>query len=148
MILNDVIAALDVLFTAAVDVPVFDVPDPSVINNDRFIVIGSEGEDDDGATVDLTESTLGPGGWLDETGEVVCSVWAASGGTDLAARRNAAATLTEACVAAVRNDRELGGLLVGAGVAGVSSLRYRLVQTPQGAFCRFSFSVSYQNLNT
>lgn len=149
MILNDVIAALKTSFDAAVSpTEVHDVPSPNLVNLKRFVVIGSEGEDADGATVDLVPSTLGPGTWTDETGDIVCSAWSAAGGTDLAARRNEAAADAEACVAAVVADRTLGGLLEGAGRATVSALRYRSVQTPKGAFCRFSFTVSYGHLNT
>lgn len=149
MILNEVIAALASRFTTAVTPTlVFDVPSPNVVNNDSFIVVGSDGEDDDGATVDLVPSDLGPGTWHDENGDVVCSAWAAHGGTDLAGTRDTAAQLAEACVAAVRADRTLGGLLEGAGRATVSALRYRSVQTPKGAFCRFTFTVSYGHLNT
>jgi len=149
VILNDVIAALSTRFTTAVDpTPVFDVPTPNVVNNAAFVVIGSEGEDADGATVALVPSSMGAGDWFDEAGEIVCSAWAQVGGTDLAGTRDTAAELAEACIAAVHADVTLGGLLVGAGEAQVSALRYRSMQTDKGAFCRFTFAVTYGHLST
>jgi hypothetical protein len=149
VILNDVIAALAARYTTAADpIPVFDVPTPNVVNNALFVAVGSNGEDEDGATVDLVPSDLGPGTWLDETGAVVCSAWSQAGGTDLEARRDEAASLAEACLAATRADRTLGGLLQGSGRAEVSGLSYRLVQTPKGPFCRFTWTVSYGHLSS
>lgn len=146
MILNDVITTLAALFDAAVTAPVYDTPDPTAVNNASWVSVSTEGEDDDGATVELTPSQLGPGTWFDEAGEVVCSAWSQSGGTDTATRRTEAAALALACVAAVRADDTLGGLLT-LHRAEVSALRYRAFQGSTGTLCRFSWTVSYRHLN-
>lgn len=147
MILNEAINYLGVLFTAAVrPIPVFDGPKPPAVNNQQFVVVGSAGDDDDGAVLDLTPSTLGPGDWLDESGEIICSAWSWSGDTDVASRRAEALAAAGACVAAVQADRTLGGLLIDE--ATVGNLRYQAVQFKEGALVRASFSVTYLGLNT
>lgn len=148
MILDDVILALVARFGTAVTAPVYDGPVPAAVNKGDFVLVGSTGEDDDGGAVDLELSTLGPGTWLEEVGEVVCSCWSWSGGTDLPARRAAADALTAACVTAVATDRTLGGLLVAPGLAEVTAIRYQPRQTSEGAICRFTFSVLYRHVNT
>lgn len=149
MILNSVIAALVALFDAAVSASVFDGPKPAAVNKGDFVLVGSNGEEGDvGATVDQSLSDLGPGTWLEEVGEVVCSFWSWSGGTDTAARRTAAFNLATACADAVAADRRLGGLIVGPGIAEVSALSYQSQQTADGAICRFTFSVTYRHTNS
>jgi hypothetical protein len=145
MILNDVIEALVTSFTAATDpTPVYDsIPD---LSKRAFVVVAADGEDNEGADVDFALSDLGPGTWLTEQGEITCSTWAQVGTTDIAGRRQAAADLAEQCVAAVRADRTLSGLLTGPGIATVSELRYSGFRTEHGTFCRFTFIVSYQHL--
>lgn len=149
MILDDVILALKSRFDTALSVDVYDGPYPPAVNKGDFVLVGSSGEDGiDGAAVDLTLSDLGPGDWLDEAGEVVCSSWSWSGHPDIPARRAAAAGNAVACVQAVREDRTLGGLLVAPGLAEVSVLTYEPRQTAEGAICRFTFSVTYRHVNT
>ena len=148
MILNAVLLALVSRFDGAVAAPVYDGPVPAAVNNGDFVLVGSTGEDEDGAAVDLELSEMGPGTWLNETGEVVCSFWSWTGGTNLPARRAAASALATACAAAVAADRTLGGLLVAPGLAEVSTIRYQPRQTSDGAICRFTFSVLYRHVNT
>lgn len=148
MILNSVILALVDLFDASVTATVYDGPVPSSVNKGEFVLVGSTGEDEDGAFVETELSTLGAGDWIEETGEVVCSAWSWSGGTDLTAKRVAAAALAADCAAAVAADRTLGGLLVAPGLAQVSAFQYQPRQTTDGAICRFTFSVTYRHVNT
>lgn len=149
MILEDVVADLVTRFRAAVTpVRVFDGPNPNAAQSETFVAVGSTGEDEDGITVDLELSDLGPGTWVDETGEIVCSAWSWSGGTDLAARRAAAVDLAVACVNAVRADPQLTGLLPKPGRADASAVRVRTLQTDKGALCRASFTVAYSHLST
>lgn len=148
MILNSVIASLVTVFDTAVSVDVYDGPVPTSVNKSDFVLVGSTGEEDDGAVVELALSDTGPGTWFDETGEVVCSVWSWSGNTDLAARRVAAAANAVACINAVKANRTLSGLLVAPGLAEVSVLNYQPRQTSEGAICRFTFNVSYRHLVT
>lgn len=150
MILHEVINRIGVLCTAAVSpVRVFDGPNPPAVNLQRFVVVGSEGEEGDAASVTLEPSTLGPGTWLDESGEIVCSAWSWSGGNadKLPTHRSEALTDAAACVAAIQADRTLGGLLIApAAVAG--GLRYQPVQFDSGPLVRVSFTVAYQHVNT
>lgn len=148
MILDDVLQALVALFDAAVSVPVHDGPVPQSVNSGEFVLVGSTGDDEDGAVVDIELSTLGPGDWFDESGEIVCSAWSWSGGTDLAARRAAALALASACASAVAADRTLGGLLEAPGLAQTQVFRYEPRQTSEGAICRIVFSVTYAHVNT
>lgn len=151
MILNEVIAYLRTSWATAInnaDIPVLDSPDPSAVNKNKFVAIGSEGTDDEGIVVDFTSSDLGPGGWTDETAEITCSAWSWSGGSDLAARRQEAVDLAETCIEAVRADRTFSGLIVGPGMAEVSSMRVTVTQETGGPLCRVTFTVSYRHLNT
>lgn len=148
MILNAVVLALVDLFDTAVSATVYDGPVPTSVNESSFVLVGSTGDDDDGAFVETELSTLGDGTWIDEAGEVVCSAWSWSGGTDLAAHRVIAGGLAADCAAAVAADRTLGGLLVAPGLAQVSAFQYQPRQTTEGAICRFTFSVTYRHVNT
>lgn len=150
MILDSVINRIGALFTTAVaPVRVFDGPNPPAVNLHRFVVVGSEGEEDNAATVTLEPSTLGPGTWLDESGEIVCSAWSWSGSdaSRLPTHRSEALTDAAACVAAIQSDRTLDGLLIAPGVV-VSELRYQPVQFDSGPLVRVSFTVAYQHVNT
>lgn len=147
MILDQVITKLVTIFTTA-GATTYDGPVPTSVNKTDYVLVGSDAEDGDGAVVELIESDLGPGTWVDETGEVVCSAWSWSGGTNIAACRAAAEATAVACIAAIRADRTLGGLLTGPRLAEVSVLRYEPKQTSKGAICRFTFSVLYRHLNT
>lgn len=147
MILGDVIARLVVLFDGAVTSTVFDGPIPEAVNHGRYVLVGSDGENDDGASAELEPSDLGPGTWWDERGEVTCSAWSHHGGADLAARRSEALADAEACLAAVHDDRSLGGLLITPG-ATTSGVFVSARQTTAGALVRVTFTVAYQALNT
>ena len=147
MILGDVISRLVTLYGAAVTSVVFDGPKPEAVNQPRYVLVGSDGEGDDGASADLEPSLTGPGTWWDERGEIVCSAWSHEGGTDLVAVRSQALSDAEACLSAVHADRSLNGLLntPGATTSGVSiSAR----QMSSGALVRVTFTVAYQALVT
>lgn len=150
MILNSVIAALVTAFRTAVSpTSVVDGPVPTSVNKSEYVLVGSTGDEgENGATVDLTLSDLGPGTWHDESGLVVCSAWSWSGGTDLAAKRATALQLATSCTAAVHMDRGLGGLLVAPGLAQTSDLGLLVQQTDKGGLCRVTFTVTYSHLNT
>jgi hypothetical protein len=149
MILDTVIDRIGTLFAATVaPVQVFDGPKPPSVNSNRYVLVGSEGDETgDAATVSLEPSDLGPGTWLDESGEITCSAWSWSGGTDIAARRGEALDLAESCVTALQGDRTLTGLLIAPGVV-VSELRYLPVQFNTGPLVRVSFTVAYSHTNT
>jgi hypothetical protein len=148
MILEEVVSRLVTMFDAAVSVRVFDGPVATAASNETFVAVGSSGEDEDGIVVDLVLSDLGPGGWVDESGEIVCSAWSWSGGTDVASRRAAAVALAVTCANTVRADPQLSGLLVKPGRADVSAVQVRSQQTDKGALCRASFTVAYSHLST
>lgn len=147
MIANQAIDYLGTLFATAVSVSVYE-GQPTAVNDRQFVVVNSTGETgEDLTTVRLEPSTLGPGTWLDESGEVACSAWSWSGGTDMSARRAEALSLGASCVTAVQADRTLGGLLVGPDAV-VSELRLEATQFKEGPLARVSFTVAYQALNT
>lgn len=142
MILGEVIDYLVTTFAAATEVPVYDGPVPTAANAAAFVLVGATGDDEDGASAMQEPSTLGPGIWRDETGEVVCAVRTRHGGTDLSARRAEALAAASACIDAVHADRRLGGLLADP-TAVTSGVRYQSVQTDQGAVARVVFTVAY-----
>lgn len=119
----------------------------------RFLLVGTDGGTD-GTGDDLTDGTVvvqspSPmaGGWMDEEGEIACSAWAWSGGTDFPPLRADVAALVDACETAIRADPSLGGLLAPADrQAAVGQVRIRETQTPQGALVRAVFTVAYRAL--
>jgi len=148
VILNDVIGYLVSTFTAAVSpAPVGDGPQASLINRDAWVLVGSSGDDDrsEDLSVTLTPSTLGPGGWMDEEAEIVCSSWAQSGSGTFTALRAAAFANAAACSTAVA--RNLGGLL-NAPTAHVSELRGMQGISDQGGLVVVNFTVSYSHVIT
>lgn len=147
MIVGDIIARLVTLYDAAVTSVVFDGPKPEAVNQPRYVLVGSDGEGDDGITAELEPSTTGPGSWWDERGEIVCSAWSHYGGTDMETCRAQALADAEACLAAVHTDRSLGGLLNTPG-ATTSGVTVSARQTPSGALVRVTFTVAYQALVT
>ena len=147
MILGDVITRLVTLYDAAVTSVVFDGPRPDAASQSRYVLVGSDAEGDDGASADLEPSTLGPGTWWDERGEVVCSAWSHYGGADLVTCRSQALSDAKACLAAVHNDRTLNGLLLRPG-ATTSGVTISARQTTSGALVRVTFTVAYQALVT
>jgi len=119
-----------------------------------YIIIGSDGGEDgvgsgglqDGGIANQVDHPIGNGA-RDETGEVICSFWSRSGGTDLAVPRAAVASMTSDFVAALNADRTLGGLLSTPGwYAALSSLRPREAQTDRGALAGEVLTVSYRAL--
>jgi hypothetical protein len=147
MILNEVIAKLLTICDSATgSTRVYDSWAADLSGD--FVVVGSDGEDDDGASVEFAEAEMGPGGWVVEVGEVTVSTWAQSGDGDVAATRDASHALSESCVSAIRANRDLDGLIVGPGICEVTGLRYRALLTDAGGFCRYTFTVRYQHLLT
>lgn len=132
------------LFTGAVAVPVIDGPRPEAVQLPRYVLVGSDGESEVGASCDREPSSLGPGVWWDETGSVVCSAWSSYGGSDLPSRRAEALSDAEACVASVEADRTLGGLLLRPG-ATTGQVSVSAVQTASGALVRVTFTVGYRS---
>lgn len=147
MILGDVIARLVTLYGNAVTSVVFDGPKPEAVNQPRYVLVGSDGEGDDGASADLEPSGTGPGSWWDERGEVVCSAWSHYGGRDVTTCRTQALADAEACLAAVHADRSLTGLLNTPG-ATTSGVTVSARQTSSGAIVRVTFTVAYTALVT
>lgn len=149
MILTTVIGKLIEAFAPATGVDVFDGPVPTAVNKTRYVLVGSNGEEnEDGATVTDELSNLGPGGWHDEAGQIVCSAWSWSGGTRMQDARDDALTLANACIAAVHADRTLDATLTPPGLAEVSDLRCLMRQGTSGAMCRATFTVTYSHLDT
>lgn len=147
--LDEVLAAVTALW--AVDVPatvpgavVFDAPQPTSRTLKKWVVVGSASDDQEDATATQAESSMGPGGWVDETGTITCSAWSFSGSTDAAARRREALELLEACEASLAAHRDLDGLLVpGFARTAPSTVAIQQRQTDGGSIARVIFTVSY-----
>lgn len=143
--LNAVIAYLVVMFGTVAET--FDGPTPTDPPAE-FILVGSSGDDDE--DVATTDREWAPEGnrWIEETGEVVCSIWVQSGDTDLVGRRARQDELFDACEAAVLADPTLGGLCNWKEPAFIPRTRLRQNQANSGSLARLIFSVRYQALLT
>lgn len=154
--LDEVLTAITDMWTAEVPVVVpgtviFDGPVPTSRELRRWVVVGSSGDDSvsEDATVEQTESSLGPGGWVDEQGTITCSAWAFAGSTDAAARRLEAIALLDACEASIAAHRDLDGLLsVGFVRVAPSRLALQQRQTEGGSIARLIFTVDYRTTIT
>jgi hypothetical protein len=147
-LLWDVQAAVKALLTGALEVPVYDAGEMVGDDPGAYVTVGEAAENGDTATAEQTESPLGDPGWRDETGEIPCVVEVWEGGTDIAPLRLTARPLLDGCVAAVRADPTLGGLLPAPGTAQITSLRLREGQTDRGALVQAGFTVTYTALLT
>lgn len=144
--LPGVITALVALFDSTLDVPVYDGP---TVTGDRplsYVMVGSA--EDESASLTFELSTLGPGTWHDEAGEVVCTIASGSGGSDAATARATALALLEQIRDAITADRTLGGALPlnGLGLVGRASLTQ--MQTSEGVMALVSFAVPYSTTLT
>lgn len=151
MIINSVLAALVAKFDAATTVPIFDGPDISALNKQAtgFVLVGSSGdEDEDAVVIDQALSNLGPGTWLEETGDIVCAAISWAGGKDIATRRAASLAVATACADAVQDDPTLNGVLIEPGRADVSALRLQQRAEETGVLVRVVFTVRYSALVT
>lgn len=147
-VLWDVQAALKDLFvTAAPTATVVDAADLLGDDPAQLIQVGELGKEGDTATATRELSPMG-NGWDEEAGEVPCRISVWTGETDPAAPRATAKLLLTACVAAVRADRSLGGVLPATGLARVSAVRLREGQTAKGVLIEAGFTVSYTALLT
>lgn len=133
---------------------VFPGPRPRGVNPKRYVLVGSDGGEtgaestDDGLSADQTPSELGPGTWRDETGSIVCAVWAWSGNSTVTADETAARALFDQCEDALAADRTLGGVLTATGAAELASLSVRESLLKSGPFVRIAFGVNYGALIT
>jgi hypothetical protein len=148
----DVRSALLTTFKGVVprDVEVIDGPLTASTPPKAFVLVGSDGGEDgygardDGASVRQRRSKLGPGGWRDEDGAVVCSVWAWDGNRRFDRLRVKVRELVDLCEAAVAADRSLDGLLTTppAG-AELTELAFREDQFTKAAVVRATFTIAY-----
>lgn len=139
----DVQAALKTTFTAAV--PAATVVDAADLLGDdpqQLVQVGELGETGDTATASREISDMG-NNWDEEAGDVPCRISVWTGNTDPVAPRATCEALLTACVAAVRADRTLGGLLTSPGLARISAVRLREGQTKRGVLIEAGFTVSY-----
>lgn len=77
----DVLDALTGTLRAALDCPVIDGPPDIGDPLPLAVIVGYDGDSDDGRAGGVAQEwrTLGPEASRDETGDVVCAVWAQSG---------------------------------------------------------------------
>lgn len=82
-------------------VPVLDGPGVEMLNNDRFVVVGDDGEfqsDDPVADIEQEPAGIRAGNmprW--ETATVTCTAYAADGGNSIKTARDQAVALVQAC---------------------------------------------------
>lgn len=149
-------AVRDALVTAfgVVDADVFAGPRPKSANPKRYVLVGSDGGEtgvestEDGLTAEQTASALGPGTWRDETGSILCAVWAWSGNSSVTTDETDARVLFDACEDALAADRSLAGLLIAGGLAELASISVRESLLRSGPYVRISFGVNYGALIT
>lgn len=147
-LLWDVQTALKTALTAAV--PTATVVDAAdVVGDDpqQLVQIGELGETGDTATASREISSMG-NNWDEEAGDIPCRVSVWTGDTAPAAPRATCQQLLGDCIAAVRADRTLGGLLTAPGLARISAVRLREGQTKRGVLIEAGFTVSYTALLT
>lgn len=144
--LPGVITALVALFDATVDVPVYDGPTVTGDRPTSYVMVGDPEDESGSLTLEL--SSLGPGTWQDESGEVVCSAAVGSGDTDVASARATAFALFEQLRDAVNADRTIGGALAlnPLGQVGRASLVQQ--QTTEGVVVVVTFAVPYRTTLT
>lgn len=152
----DVQARLASIFTtAAPTAKVFSGPRSRSGSAPRtFVLVGSDGGETglestvDGLSATQQFSSLGPGTWRHETGEVICSAWAWSGNTTIDSARAALQALLTACEGAVDADPTLGDLLADPDVAEFTGHGITESQTSRGPFARVVFTIRYGALIT
>lgn len=145
-------AVLDKLvevFTAAVDVPVYDGAPSTAENKRSYVAVAWNGAPDDlfgdFATIDSEWLYIGTTDKL-ETGTVVCAAVAWSGDKDPKPRRTAALEMYEACDDALRTAFDTDPVLqalVRESIS-VSGASLSTGQTDSGNLTRAVFTVTYQ----
>ena len=150
--IGDVLPALGVLVTTAVSpTRVYVGPKPTSENAREFLCVGFDPDGTgDGVTTDQTISPMG-NDWVDESGDVTCTVVCWSGSTDTAPLLARADDLLDLVDAALKADPRLGGVLVN-GAADGSKARVlgrggmQLSSAARGASARLTFTIHYSTL--
>lgn len=144
--LAGVITALVSVLDTALDVPVYDGPTVTGDRPTSYVMVGSA--EDESATLTFEVSSMGPGTWQDEAGEVACTIAATGGDADVTTARATALALLEQVRDAIKADRTLAGALPlnGLGLVGRASLTQ--LQTTEGVMAVVTFTVPYSTVLT
>lgn len=154
--IGDVLPALVAVWTAALaaeSATVYGGPKPTSATALEYVTVGFDPTGDgEGVTTNQVISDLG-NRWIDESGDVVCSVTVSSGGDDLVGLLARADDLFDLCDAALVADPTLGGVLTpGAGDGGYARVLGAggLEQSSgaQGSAVRLTFTAHYSTLLT
>lgn len=128
---------------ALTEIQVADGPQVNSDASNDWLFVGFNGdmpdEFNEGAVVE--QSLMGFAKTKGEDGQVTCSVVSRVGDSDIPAVRARALGFVASAETAVRNDMQLGGLVMHAFVSGH---QYIPVQTQQGAKVRVVFTVTYK----
>ena len=149
--IGDVVPALVSVFTtalAAEPTSVYSGPKPTAEHAKEYVCVAWDPEGGDSVTTAQDESDMG-NRWIDEAGEVTCSVTCWTGDTDTAPLLARADDLLDICDASLVANPTLGGVLLApyhARVLGRTALAQ--VGASTGVSVRLSFTVRYATLLT
>ena len=141
-----VTTALRTVFDAATSVDVFDGIPATYAELASGVAVGVDATTDDGTSGTISQQWRdagpAPTAHREETGEVVCTVWAQSGDDDLAAVRDAAFDILDDCLDSLHTVTALG-LPEVLSVRGLADARTTQRRTARGVVCECTFRVSY-----
>ena len=141
-----VAAALRTVFDAATTVDVFDGAPVTYAEIASGVAVGVDVASDDGTSgairQEWRDAGPAPAAHREETGEVVCTVWAQDGGDDLAAMRTAVFDILDDCLDSLHTVTVLG-LPEVLSVRGLADARPIQRRTQRGVVCEVAFRVTY-----
>lgn len=141
-----VATALRAVFDAATAVDVFDGIPATYEQLASGVAVGVDAAYDDGTSgsirQDWRDAGRAPDAHREETGEVVCTVWAQSGDDDLSAVRDACFDILDDCLDSLHTVTVLGIPEV-LSVRGLSTANTIQRRTNRGVVCEVAFRVAY-----
>lgn len=141
-----VATALRTVFDAATDVDVYDGIPATYEQLASGVAVGVDAAYDDGTSGTIRQEWRdagpAPDAHREESGEVVCTVWAQSGDDDLAAVRAAVFDILDDCLDSLHTVTALGIPEV-LSVRGLSSANPIQRRTSRGVVCEVAFRVAY-----
>lgn len=141
-----VASSLRTVFDAATTVDVFDGVPVTYAEIPAGVAVGVDAAFDDGTSGSIRQEWRdagpAPDAHREETGEVVCTVWAQDGGDDLAAMRTAVFDILDDCLDSLHTVTALGipEVLSVRGLADAKPIQRR---TSRGVVCEVAFRVTY-----
>jgi hypothetical protein len=148
---GDVVPALVTLATTALaPTVVYHGPKPSSAAPTEYLCVAFNPEGGNGVVTAQVASALG-NRWVDESGDVICSLTAWSGGSDTDALLARVDDLLDLLDAALKANPTLGGVLVGGADDGsyarvLGAGAYESTGDTQGVAARLTFTIHYSSL--